>query len=100
MSKLALIFLAVASMVAVMTSPAPAPPLVLDVDEIYIGQYKDFWDGSAEPSPYGFEVWINGSGITSVSMDDPHGVNHVLSDWDGEWEFNERGFYQPGYSGR
>ena len=92
MRKSVLVLLAVASMVAMMTSPAPAPPLVLDVNEIYIEQYKDFWDGSAEPSPYGFEVWINGSGITGVSVEDPHGVNHVLSNWGDYWEFDEGGF--------
>ena len=69
MSKLVLVFLVIALMVAVVVKPAAG---ALDVDGIFVSQSKSFWDGTAESSPYDFDVWINGSGITSVSMLDPH----------------------------
>lgn len=65
----------------------------LDVTEIGILEYKDYWDGTAITNPYGIEVWVNGSNITSVSVTDPHSGNHSLTDWGGgQWGFDDGGF--------
>lgn len=64
----------------------------LDVGEIFIAQRKDHWANAAAGSPYNFEVWVNGTGITSVSVTDPHGVNHSLFLEDGQWDFQDVGF--------
>ena len=90
MRKLILVLLAVTLMVAVQAETTAA---VLNVEEISISQYKDFWDGAADSTPYGFEVFINGTGISSVSVVDPHSGNHVLSDFGGgEWGFEDWDF--------
>ena len=64
----------------------------LDVQEVYIDQYKDHWNGTVETNPFGIDIWVNGSGITSLSVVDPHLVSHGLVLDDGEWAFYQGDF--------
>lgn len=64
----------------------------LDVGEVYIVQYKDYWDGVVETNPFGIEIWVTGQLITSVSVQDPHGGNHALTNEGGEWRFEGPNF--------
>ena len=73
--------------------PTWAVILDLNVEEIYIVQYKDYWDGTVETNPFGIELWVTGQFITSVSVKDPHNVDHSLSDWGGgRWGFDDENF--------
>ena len=80
--------LTVILMVAVIAQPAAA----LNVDAIYIAQFKEHWANVADSSPYGVEVWLTGTGITSVSVMDPHLVSHDLTQEGGEWVYELEGF--------
>jgi len=79
-------------MVALMGVVIAEPAAALDVDHIHIVQLKDHWGNVAFESPYGLEIWLTGTGITSVSVVDPHLVSHDLEFGDGEWEFDHLGF--------
>lgn len=90
MRKSVQVFLAVALMVVVTAEPAAA---ALDVGEVLIIQYKDHWANLDVANPYGIEIFVKGTDITSVSVEDPHGGNHVLTNWGGdEWGFEEWNF--------
>ena len=92
MRKTLVALLAVSLMFTVMGVPAAANAVALGVDEIFIAQRKDHWANVVTGFPYNFEVWVNGTGITSVSVMDPYGVSHSLVLEDGQWDFEEVGF--------
>ena len=90
MKKLVMLFCAVALvLVILMTEPAVA---ALDVSEINIHQRKVHRDNTAVANPYEFSTTVWGTGITSASVVDPHGFNHIIpSGVDGAW-FTTGGF--------
>lgn len=87
MRKSVMMLLAVALMVVVVLAE---PAAALDVGRIIISHDKDYWGNAAATDPYGISILINGTGVTSLSVVDPHSVGHVLSDQgDGMWYFAE-----------
>ncbi|NIA07860.1 MAG: hypothetical protein GWP14_09570, partial [Actinobacteria bacterium] len=87
------VILLVSLLIGGLTGPTWAVVTTLDIDEIYILQYKDYWDGTVETNPFGFELWVMGTNISSVSVTDPHSGSHSLTDWgDGQWGFDDQDF--------
>jgi|GEM_PF-2342776 len=68
---------------AVIFETAPMP----DIEAILIEQFKDYEDGIAITNPWGIEIDIEGTDITSATVTPPGGAPIALEDGgDGEWE--------------
>ena len=64
-----------------------------DITEIGIDQFKDYQDGSPLAAPYGIEIFVEGTGLGEVTVEDPYGVVHTLVQYGpGEWDFEDYGY--------